>query len=59
MKILALYANTGGYGRIPTGLAIIITVLAKAGHKIELFDTTFLEASNHDNDLREEAGIVT
>ena len=58
MKILALYANTGGYGRIPTGLAIIITVLAKAGHKIELFDTTFLEASNHDNDLREEAGIV-
>ena len=58
MKILALYANTGGYGRIPTGLAIIITVLTEAGHDLELFDTTFLEASNHDNDLREEAGIV-
>jgi anaerobic magnesium-protoporphyrin IX monomethyl ester cyclase len=58
MKILALYANTGGYGRIPTGLAIIITVLAEAGHDLELFDTTFLEVSNRDNDLREEAGIV-
>ena len=49
MKIPALYANIGGYGKIPTEFSIIITVLTEAGHYLELFDTTFLEVSNHNN----------
>jgi len=58
MKILAIYPNADGYGRIPTGLAIIITVLKNAGHELSLFDTTFLHHSNQDNDTRERAGLV-
>jgi radical SAM superfamily enzyme YgiQ (UPF0313 family) len=58
MKIFAIYPNAEGYGRVPTGLAIILTVLDKAGHIIELFDTTFLKGCNIDNDIREKAKLV-
>lgn len=58
MKILSIYPNADGYGRIPTGLAIIMTVLKNAGHELDLFDTTFLHDANHDNDTRERANLV-
>jgi len=58
MKVLSIYPNADGYGRIPTGLAIIMTVIKNAGHELALFDTTFLQASNSDNDTREKAGLV-
>jgi anaerobic magnesium-protoporphyrin IX monomethyl ester cyclase len=58
MKILSIYPNADGYGRIPTGLAIIMTVLENAGHTMDLFDTTFLHDANHDNDTRERAKLV-
>ncbi len=58
MKIFAIYPNADGYGRIPTGLAIVMTVLENAGHQLDLFDTTFLHDANHDNDTRERAGLV-
>jgi hypothetical protein len=58
MKILAIYPNADGYGRVPTGLAIIMTVLKNAGHELSLFDTTFLHHYNKDNDTRERAGLV-
>ena len=58
MKILAIYPNADGYGRIPTGLAIIMTVLEKNGHELDLFDTTFLHDTNHDNDARESNKFV-
>lgn len=58
MRILALYPNVAGYNRIPTGLAIVMTVLSEAGHELDLFDATFLADSNHDNDTREKAGLV-
>ena len=58
MKILAIYPNADGYGRIPTGLAIIMTVLKNAAHEISLFDTTFLHHTSSDNDTRERAGLV-
>lgn len=34
MKALAIYPNADGYGRIPTGLAIIMTCLKNAGHEM-------------------------
>jgi anaerobic magnesium-protoporphyrin IX monomethyl ester cyclase len=58
MKVLSIYPNADGYGRIPTGLAIIMTVLENAGHEMELFDTTFLHAANRDNETRERANLV-
>jgi len=58
MRILAIYPNADGYQRIPTGLAIIMTVLQNAGHEMDLFDTTFFHESNRDNDTRERAKLV-
>ena len=57
MKILALYPNAQGYSRIPTGMAIIVTVLSRR-HEIKVFDTTFMAKGNVDNDIREEALLV-
>ena len=58
MKILILYPNAEGYGRIPLGMSIIMTFLHNAGHQIEIFDTTFLRGDNVDNTVRQQAGFV-
>jgi len=58
MKILILYPNAEGYGRIPLGMSIIVTLLHNAGHQIEVFDTTFLRGDNVDNTIRQRAGFV-
>ena len=58
MKILAIYPNANGSGRIPTGLAIIMTMLQNAGHEMGLFDTTFLQGSNSDDDARLRANFI-
>ena len=59
MKVFVIYPNIEGYGRIPTGLAIISTILMDEGHDIELFDTTFMSTGNKDNDVRNKAGLCT
>jgi len=54
-----LYPNHEGYFRCPVGLTLIMTVVANAGHEVRLFDTTFMNVSEHiDNKIREKAGIV-
>ncbi len=58
MKILVLYPNAEGYGRIPLGVSIILTLLHNSGHQIEIFDTTFLRGDNIDNNARQQAGFV-
>lgn len=59
MKILAIYPNEQGYGRLPLGLALLITILQEKGHEVELFDTTFISRSdNIDNAVREKAKLV-
>lgn len=58
MNILGLYPNAEGYGRIPLGMSIILTLLQNAGHDIDLFDTTFLRGDNVDNTIRQKAGFV-
>lgn len=58
MRILALYPNAKGYSRVPTGMAIIVTLLARAGHKLKVFDTTFMTGTNVDNSIRENAQLV-
>lgn len=58
LRILALYPNAEGYNRIPTGMAIIVTLLSCAGHKLKVFDTTFMTGQNVDNSIREIAQLV-
>lgn len=59
MKILFIYPNNAGYSRIPIGPAILITCLKKAGHEVELFDTTFYKLKvETDDQVRENLGQV-
>ena len=58
MRILVLYPNAEGYSRIPTGMAIIVTLLSHAGHRLKVFDTTFMTGTNVDNSIRENAQLV-
>ena len=59
MKIMFLYPNNDGYFRCPVGLTLIMTLLAKEGHEIKLFDTTFMAAGdNLDSKSREKSGAA-
>ena len=59
MKILFIYPNVEGYGRIPLGMSIIITILLENNHTVELFDTTFIMTNeNKDSIIREKAKLV-
>ena len=55
MKVMFLYPNDEGYFRCPVGLTLIMTILAKEGHEVKLFDTTFMAVGdNLDSKLREK-----
>ena len=59
MRILFVYPNAEGYGRVQLGISVIMSVLVEKGHEIELFDSTFiLKTENTDNILREQSGLV-
>ncbi len=58
MRILFLYVNPAGYGRIPLGVSLLVTILHNAGHVVEVFDTTFMSSGNSDNDSRQKSGFV-
>ena len=47
MKIMFLYPNNEGYFRCPIGLTLIMTILAKEGHEVKLFDTTFMASAEN------------
>lgn len=57
-RILFIYPNASGIRRIPLGISILSACLKRAGHVVELFDTTFYTKSDTDNDRRESLGIV-
>ena len=59
MKILFLYPNFGGYGKIPIGLTLLMTILKNEGHHVELFDVTFIiEDHNFNDEQMERIGAV-
>ena len=59
MKILFIYPNAEGYGRVPLGLSLVMTCLQNEGHSIDLFDTTFIRGKGHEeNVVREKSGFV-
>lgn len=57
-KVLFLYPNISGIRRIPIGISILSACLKKAGHTVDIFDATFYQKTDTDNDRREELGIV-
>jgi len=59
MKILFLYPNHEGYFRCPIGMTLIMTILDKEGHDVELFDTTFIAVEdNIDSKIREKVKVA-
>ena len=52
MKILLLYPNSYGMNMIPPSLGILTAILKKAGHELELFDST--EYVENDRDFDKE-----
>jgi radical SAM superfamily enzyme YgiQ (UPF0313 family) len=59
INVLFVYPNSAGYTRIPVGIAMLITCLKKAGHKIALFDTSFFKLKEKtDDQIREGLGQV-
>jgi len=50
MKILLLYPNRVLVTRMQLGLAYLSTYLKKAGHEIDLFDTTFIKCGDSKSD---------
>ncbi len=54
MKILFLYPNFGGYGKIPIGMALVMTILKNQGHEIDLFDVSFIISDRNFNDEQME-----
>ncbi|MBN2406660.1 MAG: B12-binding domain-containing radical SAM protein [Elusimicrobia bacterium] len=57
-KVLFVYPNVSGIRRIPLGISILSACLKKKGHTVELFDATFYQKTDTDNDRREELGFV-
>jgi len=59
MKILFLYPNFGGYGKMPIGMTLLMTILKNEGHEVELFDVTFIiEDHNFNDEEMERIGAV-
>jgi len=58
MKVLLIYPNCEGYGRIPIGVSVISACLKRCGHEVRLFDLTFKVSNNIDNEMREKIGTA-
>ena len=57
-KVLFVYPNVSGIRRIPLGISILSACLKKAGHSVDLFDSTFYQKTDEENEKREELGFV-
>ena len=42
MKVLFIYPNAEGYGRVCLGISVIMSVLEDKVHEVDLFDSTFI-----------------
>jgi len=60
MKILFVYPNSEGYGRIPLGMSVLMSILIDDGHEIGLFDVSFIMQNNSlDQEAREKFKIAS
>jgi len=56
MRVLFVYPNCGSELRIPLAIAILISAIRKAGHKVRLFDSTFMGEFHTDNEAMAKLG---
>jgi len=57
MKILLLYPNSYGMNMIPPSLGILTAILKKAGHELELFDSTDYVENDRDFDKEKSCNL--
>ncbi len=57
-KILFVYPNKEGYPIIPLGISVLAGALKHYGHKVDLFDITFMMPKKLDLLAREKVGTV-
>lgn len=57
-KILFVYPNQEGCPMVPIGIGVMSGVLKHYGHKVELFDITFMVSERLDQVAREKTGTV-
>jgi len=57
-KILFVYPNKEGYPIIPLGISILSGILKHHGHRVDLFDVTFIMTERYDHKAREKTGVV-
>lgn len=48
MRILFVWPNVDTFGVKPIGISLLIAMLKKAGHEVDLFDTTFIDLGRSD-----------
>ena len=54
MKILFVYPNHKGMNMLPPAIGLLSSCLKNAGHKVELFDTTYY--NNIEGDISDSDG---
>lgn len=57
-KVLLVYPNQEGFPMISVGIGVLAGVLKHYGHKVELFDVTFMVSERLDQVARDKAGTV-
>lgn len=57
-RVLFVYPNKEGYPIIPLGISVLVGVLKREKHNVDLFDITFMMPERLDHNAREKTGVV-
>ena len=57
-KVLFVYPNKEGYPIIPLGISVLAGILKYHGHRVDIFDVTFMMPERIDHKAREKTGVV-
>ncbi len=57
-KVLFVYPNKEGYPIIPLGISVLVGILKRENHTVDLFDITFMMPERLDHNAREKTGVV-
>jgi len=57
-RVLFVYPNKEGSPIIPLAISVLSGILKRHGHKVALFDATFMTPKYFDNQVRESTGVA-
>lgn len=49
MRVLFIWPNKDQFGFKPISISLLSAILKREGHKVDLFDTTFIDLGSKDN----------